>query len=61
MTDEAFKESGLFISDSMTNFKTVTSFCNEDMLVKIFHRKLEQPRSVIMSMAKKTGIAFAFS
>ena len=39
-TDEAYKDSGMIIMESVTNVRTVLSFSNEDKIFEILDSKL---------------------
>ncbi|EGR27069.1 hypothetical protein IMG5_202500 [Ichthyophthirius multifiliis] len=60
-TDEAYKDSGMIIMESVTNIRTVYSFSNEEKLFEILNQKLEKPALILNKKGYVSGIMFGLS
>lgn len=61
LTDEAYKDSGQLIMETVTNIRTVKSFGHEETLARFLDKKLEKAKSFINPKANKGGFAFGMS
>lgn len=55
-SDEAYKEAGTQISDTVTNIRTVKSFGSFDYILQEFNKKLEGPYLLAKSKAMTNGL-----
>ena len=55
------KEALLLLSDSISNYKTVSSFANENLIVNSLEKLLEKPAKTGMCKAHFAGIIFGYS
>jgi ATP-binding cassette subfamily B (MDR/TAP) protein 1 len=60
-TDEAYKDSGNLIQESVTNIRTVASFGNEKILLGFLDERLKKPAALIFSKANVAGLSLGFS
>lgn len=60
-TDEAYKDSGQLIMETVTNIRTVKSFGHEETLMRFLSHKLKKAEQMILPKANKGGLAFGFS
>jgi ATP-binding cassette subfamily B (MDR/TAP) protein 1 len=54
-TDEAYKQAGTQISDTVCNIRTVKSFGNNAGLIRAYNKKLEVPYQVALKKALTSG------
>ena len=55
------KEAHLLLSDSISNYKTVSSFAQEKQLIDTLEKKLDKPMKTAMCKAHFAGIIFGYS
>jgi ATP-binding cassette, subfamily B (MDR/TAP), member 1 len=60
-SDEAYKDSGNLVLETVTNIRTVASFGNEDILLGFLNDRLKVPESLISKKSNYAGLAFGFS
>ncbi|EDK31811.1 multidrug resistance protein-like transporter family ABC domain protein (macronuclear) [Tetrahymena thermophila SB210] len=60
-SDGAYKEAGQIIMESVTNIRTVASFCNEKKLSTFLSEKLVQPLQLVKSKGQISGVFLGFS
>ncbi|KAL4480720.1 hypothetical protein ABPG72_014495 [Tetrahymena utriculariae] len=60
-TDGAYKEAGQIIMESVTNIRTVASFCNENKLNTFLSEKLVQPLKLVKSKGQISGVFLGLS
>lgn len=60
-SNELTKEADLLAGDAISNFKTVQSFANEDMIVAKYAEFLAPINNVTVSSNVKIGFAFGLS
>jgi len=60
-TDEAYKDSGKFTQEAVTNIRTVRSFGHDQNLIKLLDVKLMKPFKLIPFKSHMAGLAFGFS
>ncbi|KAL4480239.1 hypothetical protein ABPG74_020755 [Tetrahymena malaccensis] len=59
--DGAYKEAGQIIMESVTNIRTVASFCNENKLSIFLSEKLVQPLQLVKSKGQISGVFVGLS
>ena len=59
--ESCLKDALLLLSDSISNYKTVTSFANENLIVNSLNKLLEKPIKIGILNANLAGIIFGFS
>ncbi|EAR93470.2 ABC transporter family protein (macronuclear) [Tetrahymena thermophila SB210] len=60
-SDGAYKEAGQIIMESVTNIRTVASFCNENKLNVFLSEKLVQPLQLVKSKGQISGVFLGLS
>ncbi|KAL4480240.1 hypothetical protein ABPG74_020756 [Tetrahymena malaccensis] len=60
-SDGAYKEAGQIIMESVTNIRTVASFCNENKLNVFLAEKLVQPLQLVKSKGQISGVFLGLS
>ncbi|EDK31467.1 multidrug resistance protein-like transporter family ABC domain protein (macronuclear) [Tetrahymena thermophila SB210] len=60
-TDDAYKDSGMLIMESVTNIRTVASFANEKKVSQFYDEKLVKPYEIVVKKGNYSGVAFGFS
>jgi ATP-binding cassette, subfamily B (MDR/TAP), member 1 len=60
-SDDAYKDSGNLVQETVTNIRTVASFGNEDILLGFLNERLKVPESLIFKKSNYAGLAFGFS
>jgi len=61
MNDRAYEESGSFVSEAVTNMRTVASFAREEQLCETFNKKLEGPLRRAREKGTLSGLAYGFT
>ncbi|EAS02072.1 multidrug resistance protein-like transporter family ABC domain protein (macronuclear) [Tetrahymena thermophila SB210] len=60
-SEEAYKDSGIIIMESVTNIRTVASFANEGKILQFYDEKLQKSYNSINKKGNTAGLAFGFS
>lgn len=60
-TDEIYKESSNLIVECMSNIRTVESFGYEDIVLRKYDQKLEEPMKIGIKKGNVSGLLFAVS
>ena len=60
-TDAASKDATLLAGDSILNYRTVSSFANEDQILLDFAHLLDEPVAVAIRKCHLIGFVFGFS
>ncbi|KAL4480238.1 hypothetical protein ABPG74_020754 [Tetrahymena malaccensis] len=60
-SDGAYKQAGQIVMESVTNIRTVASFCNENMLHDFLSEKLKAPLQLVKSKGQISGVFMGLS
>ena len=60
-SENAYVGSAGFITEALTNMKTVVSFSREQELVKLYDQRLEEPKRVTIKKSNATGFMYGVS
>ncbi|KAL4491484.1 hypothetical protein ABPG72_008140 [Tetrahymena utriculariae] len=59
-SEEAYKDSGIIIMESITSIRTVSSFANEGKILQFYDEKLQKSYNSINKKGNTAGLAFGF-
>ena len=59
--DEAYKSSAVIVSETVTNYRTVSSFSNEKLIQEYYHKSLQVPFKKGVKKALCSGLIYGFS
>jgi len=60
-TGDLTKEADLLAGDAISNFKTVQSFANEELIIQLYERFYEPVITTTVKESMKVGIGFGMS
>lgn len=59
--EEAYKQSSALVSESVTNYRTIMSFANEELIMKYYSQTLNAPFKSGIKRSHVSGILFGYS